>query len=178
MDLEEKTLEKNYVFKGCIINVRQDLALLPNGRTATRDVVEHSGGVCIVPLCDNGDVILVRQFRYPYMKVITEIPAGKLNEGEDPLACGKRELKEEIGATAAQYKSLGILYPSPGYCGEEIHMYLATGLSFGESHPDEDEFLCVERIPLMEAVEKVMQGEINDGKSQVALLKTYLLQSK
>ncbi len=178
MNLEEKTLEKNYVFRGRIINVRQDRALLPNGRTATRDVVEHNGGVCIVPLCDNGDVILVRQFRYPYLQVITEIPAGKRDLEEDPLACGKRELKEEIGATAAQYTDLGELYPSPGYCSEVIHMYLATGLTFGEAQPDEDEFLHIERIPLKQAVDMVMKGEIKDAKTQAALLKTYLLQSK
>ena len=179
MNLEEKTLEKNEVFHGKIINVRQDRALLPNGRTATRDVVEHKGGVCVVPLCDNGDVILVRQFRYPYLQVLLEIPAGKRDsDAEDPLACGQRELKEEIGATAAQYTELGQLYPSPGYCSEIIYMYLATGLTFGRAQPDADEFLQIERIPLRQAVELVLKGEIKDAKTQTALLKTYLLQNK
>lgn len=179
MNLEEKTIEKIYTFHGSIINVRQDRAELPNGHLATRDVVEHKGGVCVVPLCDNGDVVLVRQFRYPYMQVICELPAGKRDSiDEPPLACGQRELKEEIGATAENYIALGELYPSPGYCNEVIYMYLATGLTFGESRPDEDEFLSVERIPLHRAVDMVLKGEIKDAKTQVALLKTYLLQNK
>lgn len=179
MNLNEKTLEKHYTFRGKIINVRQDRALLPNGHIATRDVVEHKGGVCVVPLCDNGDVILVRQFRYPYLQVVTEIPAGKRDSADEiPLKCGKRELKEEIGATAENYIDLGELYPSPGYCDEVIYMYLATGLTFGETHPDEDEFLKIERMPLQQAVDMVLRGEIKDAKTQAALLKTYYLQNK
>ncbi len=180
MNLSEKMLEKNYVFHGNIINVRHDLALLPNGNVATRDVVEHNGGVCIVPLCDNEDVVFVKQFRYPYMEIVTEVPAGKRDSlDEIPLECGKRELKEEIGATAENYTFLGELYPSPGFCNEVIYMYLATGLTFGETDPDEDEFLNIERIPLKKAVEMVLSGEIKDSKTQAALLKTYyLLQNK
>ena len=180
MNLSEKMLKKNYVFHGNIINVRQDMALLPNSNIATRDVVEHKGGVCIVPLCDNNDVVLVRQFRYPYLQVVTEIPAGKRDSAdEEPLECGKRELKEEIGATAKEYTFLGELYPSPGYCDEVIYMYLATGLTFGDTDLDEDEFLEIERMPLKKAVDMVLSGEIKDAKTQAALLKTYyLLQNK
>ena len=180
MNLSEKMLKKNYVFHGNIINVRQDMALLPNSNIATRDVVEHKGGVCIVPLCDNNDVVLVKQFRYPYLQVVTEIPAGKRDSAdEEPLECGKRELNEEIGATAKEYTFLGELYPSPGYCDEVIYMYLATGLTFGDTDLDEDEFLEVERMPLKKAVDMVLSGEIKDAKTQAALLKTYyLLQNK
>ena len=106
----------------------------------------------------------MRQFRYPYQEVIPEIPAGKLTPGEDPLECGKRELQEETGAAAAQYEFLGKLYPSPGYCGEIIYMYMATGLTYGEMNPDEDEFLEVERIPLEKAAAMVLDGTITDAK--------------
>ena len=155
MNLEEKQISAEYMYKGKIINLRRDKALLPNGKTATREVIE---------------------FRYPYMEVVTEIPAGKRDKsGEDPLECGKRELKEETGATAERFIPLGKLYPSPGYCGEIIWMYAATGLSYGEQNPDEDEFLSVEKIPLDEAVEKILSGEITDAKTQAAVLKLKLL---
>ena len=148
MDLTEKAINKEYIFKGRIINLRVDDALLPNGATAKREIVEHNGGISIVPLDDEGNVYLVEQFRYPYSEVVLEIPAGKRDGNEEPLEGGKRELKEEIGATAQNYEFLGELYPTPGYCGEIIYMYLATGLTFGESCPDEDEFLNVKKLPL------------------------------
>ncbi len=170
-NLEEKTLSQTYHFKGRIINLRVDEALLPNGQTAGREVVEHPGGVCIAALTEKDELLFVRQFRYPYGEVLLELPAGKLDRGEDPLEAGKRELKEETGATAASYVSLGKLYPSPGYCGEVIHLYLATGLQYGEMSPDEDEFLEVERIPLDEAVRRVLANEIPDAKTQTAVLK-------
>ena len=120
----------------------------------------------------------MRQFRYPYQEVVLELPAGKIDKGEEPLACGKRELTEETGASAQQYRSLGRLYPSPGYCGEVIHLFLATGLSFGRMNPDEDEFLEVERIPLEKAVQMVLDNEVPDAKTQVAVLKTWALLQK
>ena len=178
MELKEKELSREYFFKGKIINARVDIALLPNGKTASREVVEHPGGVCVLPLDSNGDVLLVEQYRYPYSEVILEIPAGKRDRGtaEEPLECGIRELKEEIGATAENYRFLGQLYPSPGFCNEVIFMYLATGLAFGDTNPDEDEFLNIKRIPLDTVVEMVMSGEIKDAKTQAAVLKTkYLL---
>lgn len=175
MKLTEKTLSKEYKFKGKIINLRVDTAELPDGNTATREVIEHKGGVCVLPLTDNGEVIMVEQFRYPYGEVVLEIPAGKRNSyDEDPLECGKRELKEETGATAKHYTYLGELYPSPGYCGEIIYMYLATGLSFGQTHLDEDEFINTKKIPLETVVKMVQDGEIKDSKTQTAVLKTYL----
>lgn len=171
MNLEEKQLSFDYKFKGRIINLRVDEALLPNGATATREVVEHNGGICVVPITEKGEVLMVEQYRYPYGEVILEIPAGKRDGDEEPLEGGKRELKEETGAVAENYTFLGELYPTPGYCGEVIYMYLATGLSYGETDPDEDEFLNVKKIPLEKAVEMIMKGEIKDAKTQTAILK-------
>lgn len=171
MDLTEKQLSSEYVFKGKIINVRVDDALLPNKKTSKREVVEHNGGICVVPLTENNEVLMVEQFRYPYSEVVLEIPAGKRDGNEAPLDGGIRELKEETGATAENFTFLGELYPSPGYCGEIIYMYLATGLSYGETDPDEDEFLDIKKIPLEKAVEMIMSGEIKDAKTQAAILK-------
>ena len=176
MILEEKQLNSNYLFKGRIINLRQDTALLPNGNTATREVVEHPGGVCVAALTDNDELLFVRQWRYPYGEETLEIPAGKRDrQDEDPLECGKRELQEETGAVAQNYIDLQPLYPTPGYINEVIYCYLATGLSFGEQNPDEDEFLDVLRIPLQQAVEMVLSGEIKDAKTQMAVLKVKVL---
>ena len=176
MNLEEKQLSKEYLFNGKVIRLRKDIALLPNGNTAVREVVEHNGGVCVVALTDNDEVIMVRQFRYPYSEVVLEIPAGKRDSvNEDPLECGKRELKEETGAEAEVFIPLGELYPTPGYCGEIIWMYAARISSFGEDCPDNDEFLTIEKIPLETAVEMILSGKIKDAKTQAAILKVKLL---
>lgn len=174
MKLEETTVEKKYIYKGKIINLRCDDAMLPNGKPCIREVVEHPGGVCIAALTDDNELMFVRQFRYPYMEVILELPAGKLEKGEDPLETGKRELLEEIGCVAEEYINLGKFYPTCGYVDEIIYLYLARGLSFGEQKLDEDEFLNIEKIPLQKAVEMVLNNEIPDGKTQAAILKTYL----
>lgn len=171
MDLTETTLQEERIYDGKIIRLRLDEALLPNGRVAKREVVEHNGGVCIAALTEEEELLFVRQFRYPYKQVVTELPAGKLEPDEDPLEAGKRELTEETGASAAEYYHLGRLYPSPGYCAEIITLYLATGLRFGDRHPDEDEFLDMQRIPLHEAVTMVMRGDLPDAKTQTAVLK-------
>lgn len=178
MNLTETPLTRTVIYEGKIITVRVDDARLPNGAVAKREVVEHPGGVCIAALTDKEELLFVRQFRYPYAEVIPELPAGKLERGEDPLPAGKRELAEETGAVAAAYRSLGQLYPSPGYCGEIIHLYLATGLTFGASHPDDDEFLQAERIPLQKAVEMVLTNEIKDAKTQAAVLKVAALRDR
>ena len=178
MDLTEKQINFDYKFKGKIVNLRVDDALLPNGTTAKREIVEHNGGVCVAPLDKDYNLYFVKQFRYPYMEVVTELPAGKLEKGEDPFEAGKRELKEETGATAGNYVDLGKLYPTPGYCGEIIHMYLATELEFGEQNPDEDEFLEVYKIPLSKAVEMVMNGEIRDSKTQTMVLKIHIMKQE
>lgn len=178
MNLNEKTLEENLIYKGRIITLSCDKVELPNGNESSREVVRHSGGVGIVALSENDEVFLVNQFRYPYKSELLEIPAGKLNPGENPLECGKRELREETGATASEYTSLGRLFPSPGYTNEIIYMYLAIGLSFGEMQLDDDEFLDVVKMPLKKAVEMVMSGELADSKTQIALLKTWFLRNK
>lgn len=175
MDLTEKTLSSEKIFDGKILHIRRDTALLPNGQEAVREVVDHPGGVCVVALDDENRVLLVRQFRYPYMQLLREIPAGKLEYGEDPREAAIRELREETGATAGKFQSLGELYPSPGYCGEIIRMYLARDLRFGETHLDEDEFLNLERIPFGTLVEQVLSGEIKDAKTIAAALKAKLL---
>ena len=175
MNLRETPVEQQIQYEGRIIRLRVDKAQLPNGKIATREVVEHNGGVCIAALTEQQELLFVRQFRYPYQEVVLELPAGKIDKGEEPLACGKRELTEETGASAQQYRSLGRLYPSPGYCGEVIHLFLATGLSFGRMNLDEDEFLEVERIPLEKAVQMVLDNEVPDAKTQVAVLMTWAL---
>ena len=171
MELIEKTLKENIVFEGKIITVARDDILLPNGKTAFREIVKHTGGVCIAPITDDGEFIFVRQFRYAYKEVLPELPAGKLEKGEEPLEAGKRELEEETGFVADRYTDLGKFYPSPGYCGETIYLYAATGLRSTRMHLDEDEFLEVERIPCEKALEMVMSGEIKDGKTQAIVLK-------
>ena len=176
MNLEEKQLKAEYLYKGRIINLRRDEAELPNGKTALREVIEHPGGVCVAALTDENEVLMVKQFRYPYSEIVMEIPAGKRDsKDEDPLECGIRELREETGATAEKLIFLGELYPTPGYCGEIIWLYGATGLSFGECDPDEDEFLSVERVPLDKAVNMILSGEIKDAKTQAAVLKVKIL---
>lgn len=175
MNLTEKTLRQTYKYKGRILNLRVDDIELPDGKPALREVVEHPGGVCIAALTETQELLFVEQFRYPYREVVLELPAGKLEYGEDPLEAGKRELHEEAGAAADVYRSLGKLYPSPGYCGEIIHLYLATGLAFSAPQPDEDEFLRLRRIPLETAYRMVLDNQIPDAKTQVGILKTYQL---
>ena len=175
MNLTEKKLSSEKIFDGRILYIRRDTVELPDGAQSTREVVDHPGGVCVLALDDEGRVLLVRQFRYPYEKVLTEIPAGKLEYGEDPEKAALRELREETGAVPGKFRSLGELYPSPGYCGEIIRLYLAQELTFGETALDEDEFLDVERMPFGELTELVLQGEIRDAKTIAAVLKTKLL---
>lgn len=180
MNLEEKTLQRNIIYTGRVIRMRQDTALLPDGKTAGREVVEHPGGVCVAAVDEKDNLLLVKQFRYPYKEELLEIPAGKRDKAgdDDPLTCGKRELKEETGYTAKEYISLGELYPTPGYCDEVIYMFAARNLTQGEKCPDEDEFLDLVRIPFEQAVEMVLSGEIKDAKTQTAILKLKILKEK
>lgn len=177
MNLEEKTLDNSVVYDGKIIKLVLKDVLLPNGKTAKREVVAHSGGVGVIALTENNEILLVKQFRSPYEKVVTEIPAGKKEAGEDPLECGKRELLEETGFIAKEFCSLGELLPSPGYCGEIIYLFLATGLTKANQNLDEDEFLTFEKVDFDKAVSMVLSGEISDSKTQVAILKTALLKT-
>ena len=178
INLIEKEISREYIFNGKIINLRVDKAELPNKKITTREIIEHNGGVCMVPLTKDNELIFVKQFRYPYKKIILELPAGKLEKGENPLDAGKRELQEETGAISRNIVSLGTLYPSPGYTDEIIHIYLATNLTLGAQNPDEDEFLNIIKLPLEDAVKMVLNNEIPDYKTQVGILKTYFYLKK
>ena len=178
MELYEKTLESRDVFNGRVIHVTVDKIELPNGHTSEREVVGHPGGVCIAALNDDNELYFVRQYRYPYHKVVLELPAGKLEKGSTPLENGIRELKEEVGAVGKDYRFLGELYPSPGYCAEIIHLYFCRIESIGDDCPDDDEFLNVEFVPLTNVVEDILSGKITDGKTQAAVLKAAMLIEK
>ncbi|WP_295214708.1 NUDIX hydrolase [Ruminococcus sp.] len=179
MHLQEETKASEKTYQGKVFYVTKDTAQLEDGQLVQRDVVHHSGGVCVVPLTKNNTVLMVKQFRYPMQQVTLEIPAGKLEPGENPAECGRRELREEVGRTCGKYTSLGTLFPTPAYDTEIIHMYLAQKLSEPEAQDlDEEEFLDITELPLEEAVQMVLRGEIPDAKTQIALLKTYVLLQK
>lgn len=167
----EKTIEKNTVYEGVIVNVRRDKAELVNGKVVGREVVEHPGGVTVIPVEPDGTVWCVRQFRYPFGREMLEIPAGKLERGEDPFDCAVRELSEETGLTADEFVYLGPCCTSPGFSTEVLHIYLALGLHQGAMHLDPDEFLNVEKYGLEELTDRVMSGEIDDAKTIIAVLK-------
>ena len=171
MHLEEKTLSSETVFEGKIFTITHDTVELENGSTAVRDCLLHHGGVCVLPVTENNEVYLVKQFRYPFRTVTLEAPAGKLEKGEDHAECGRRELLEVTGCTCSDYTFIGEMLPTPAYNTEITYMYLARGLSFDKQSLDPDEFLDVVKMPLAEAVERVMDGTIRDGKTQIVLLK-------
>jgi ADP-ribose pyrophosphatase len=171
MKFYEKPVSTETVYTGKIVNVRSDMVELVTGKHVPREVVEHPGGVAIVPVTAQGDVLMVRQYRYCVGEELLEIPAGKLECDENPLDCAERELSEETGCSAEQMISLGVIYPSPGFSKETLYLYLAMGLKNGEMHPDEDEFLCVEPVALDEVVAQIMSGEIRDGKTIAGIMK-------
>lgn len=173
MHLEEKTVSSEEIYNGKIFKVTKDMALLENGQQAVREVVHHNGGVTIIPITENNEVIMVKQYRYPHHKAILEIPAGKLEENESHYEAGKRELLEETGCTCKEYKYLGEILPTPAYVSEVIHMYIAKGLEFSKQNLDSDEFLDIIKVPLEKAVQMVMNGEITDSKTQIGILKAY-----
>ena len=171
MELKEEMVSQETVYQGIIVNVRRDKAKLPDGRLTNREVVEHPGGVAIFAMDDQDRVALVRQYRYPMGEIVLELPAGKLEKGEDPFAAAKRELEEECGLTADNYISLGEFYPTVGYDTEVIYTWVATGLHETKMHLDADEFLTPDRVPLEKAYQMVMRGEIKDGKTIAGILK-------
>ena len=179
MDFEEKTKEERLVYDGKILHVYCDDIYLPNGCEAKREYVKHLGAVCVVPLTEDGEVICVRQYRYAHKREVLEIPAGKLDFAEeDRREAALRELREETGALCEKLTFIGDLIPSPAILTERISMYLAEGLTFGDTDPDEDEFLELVRIPLKDLVDKIMRGEISDAKTQTAILKTWYLKKE
>ena len=171
MDYVETTVKSDLVYEGRILKVKSDTVKLYNGALAGREVVEHNGGVGIVPVDDDGNVYLVRQFRYPAGESLIAIPAGKLECGDDPFECAVRELSEETGFTAEEYTDLGRFYPSPGYCQEVLYIYLARGLKPGKMHLDENEYLDVLKYPLDEAVQMAMDNRLCDAKTIIGILK-------
>ncbi len=175
-ELFEEPVSSEEVYNGKIVHLFKDTVRLPNGKLATREVMRHPGAVCVVPLTSEGEVVMVHQYRYPFSCVLLEAPAGKLDPGEAPEVCARRELSEETGAEAGELEYMGEYYPSVAVLDEKIHLYIARNLTFASQHTDEDEFLRVERIPLKTLVDRVLNGEIRDGKTQTAILKTWLIE--
>ncbi len=176
MKLYEKTLSVKPIYDGRIIHAHVDDVELENGTVTKREVVDHPGGVSVAVLTGKDELIFVRQFRYPYKKVLLELPAGKLEPGEDPFEAVQREQLEETGTRGDNYISLGEVYPTPGYCGEIIRLWACRAAEGQqELSLDEDEFLDTERIPLNRAVEMVCNNEIPDAKTQIGILKTAFL---
>ena len=175
MILHEDRISGEDIFHGRVVNLKVDQIRLPNGHTSIREVIQHPGGVSVAALTDTDELLMVRQFRYPFQRVLLELPAGKLEPGETPLEAAKREQKEETGTQAKDYLSLGKCYATPAYCTEQIYLWACRITSAGQQHLDPDEFLEVERVPLEQAVDMVLNNEISDGKTQIGILKTYAL---
>ncbi len=177
--LKETYIRREEIFDGAVLHVVKDTVRLPNGADATREFCLHVGAVCVLPLLDDGQVLMERQYRYAHGRVFFEIPAGKLNSRtEDREAAARRELEEETGAVAGRMTYLGDLDPSPALTDEHISMYLAQDLTFRHRNLDEDEFLDVEKVPLEELYRRVMNGEICDAKTQIAVLKVWQIYTK
>jgi ADP-ribose pyrophosphatase len=171
----EATIASQRVYEGRLINLRVDTVRLENGRLTKREIVEHPGAVAVVALDEDDNVILVRQFRKAAERELLEIPAGTLEAGEEPIACARRELKEETGYQAECLEQVGSFYPSPGFCTECIRLYLATGLQKGRSAPEDDEAIETIKVPLSDIPAMVSRGEICDGKTIAGLLSVLLL---
>lgn len=177
MNFKEKTLSQKYHFKGKIICTRVDEVELPNGKISSREVCEHIGGVGVLPIDSEGNVTLVKQFRYPYGELIYEIPAGKLDHGDEESIeeCGKRELIEETGLVAQKMISLGKVYPSPGFLNEIVHIYVATDLKVTKCCPEENEFIECAKFTFKEFEQKIASGEINDAKTIIAAYRAKMI---
>lgn len=170
MNFEEKTLTSEYVFKGKVIDVKRDNILVSNGHKSIREVVEHSGGVVILAVRDN-NILLVKQYRYPLKETAVELPAGKLEKGENPDFASRRELQEETGYIAKKWTKLGYIFTSPGFCDEKLHLYLAQELKYVKQNPDEDEILEAYEEPIDKVLEMIDNGIINDSKTICAIMR-------
>ena len=175
MEFKEEMVSQETVYEGVIVNVRRDKARLMDGRITNREVVEHPGGVAVFAVDDQGRVALVRQYRYPMGEETLELPAGKLEPGEDPRGSGLRELAEETGLVPGTFEDMGCLYSSPGILAERIYLYFAKDLTQGPTHPDDGEFVETVWLPYQDLVDKARRGEIKDGKTLVGILKASFL---
>ncbi|MCD8321881.1 MAG: NUDIX hydrolase [Oscillospiraceae bacterium] len=171
MDYTEKAVRHVNTYGGIIVDVDVDMVKLPNGAVTMREVVHHPGGVCIAAVDEAGLVSMVRQYRYPFQTHLWELPAGKLEPGEEPFPAAKRELSEETGLEAENWQLLGQIYTSPGFSTETLYIYLATGLHQGAAHPDPNEFLDVEKWPMDTLLSRIATGEIRDAKTVVGGLR-------
>jgi len=163
--LIEKKISSKKMFEGAIFDVDRQTVVLPNGKEAIRDIVVNPNAAAIVAIDDKENIIMVKQFRASVERITLEIPAGKLDAGEEPIVCAARELREETGYSTKNIKLLFSTMVSPGFSTEHIHVFMATGLTLGDIDPDDDEFVDTIKIPLTEAIDKVMNGEIQDGKT-------------
>ncbi len=170
MNYEEKTVSRQQFYNGNIIKVERLTVTLPNGKEATRDLVLHPGASVVIPIGSDGSIYMVRQYRKPIEKVLLELPAGRLNPGEDPETCARRELKEETGLSAGKIKHLISIHTTPGFSNEVLHLYAATKLEEGDSHTDEDEFLTTEKVKVGELVNMILNHEITDAKTIIGIL--------
>ena len=175
MEFKAEMVSQETVYEGVIVNVRRDKARLMDGRITNREVVEHPGGVAVFAMDDQGRVALVRQYRYPMGEETLELPAGKLEPGEDPRDSGLRELAEETGLVPGTFEDMGCLYSSPGILAERIYLYFAKDLTQGPTHPDDGEFVETVWLPYQDLVDKARRGEIKDGKTLVGILKASFL---
>lgn len=175
MDLTETFVSRQDIFDGRIVTLHVDTVTLPDGNTALREIIDHPGGVGILAIDDDDRVFMVQQYRYAFSQAMWEIPAGKREAGEEPLVTAKRELQEEVGVTAERWLPMGELIPSPGCYAERLYLFMARGLTMGDTHPDDDEFLTVSRVPFTELSQACLSGEIQDAKTVVAVLKAKAL---
>lgn len=178
MNLKEKTISSERIYDGRVVNLRVDTVELPDGRQAKREIVEHRGAVAIVPLLDHSRIVMVRQYRQPAGEVLTEIPAGTLDCGEDPEACARRELMEEIGYSPGKLTKMFSTYLAPGYSSEMLHTFLAEDLTPAKAEHDDDEFLEVVTVDLDDAVRMIRDGRIKDAKTVCGVLMAERLMGK
>lgn len=171
--MKTKLLERKEVYKGKVFSVAEDTILFEDGSIGKWDLVLHNGATAIVPLTEKNEVILVKQYRNAEDGEVLEIPAGKLETGEDPLVCARRELEEEIGYQAKNFEKICAMYPAIGFSNEKLHLYKATGLIPGRQKLDEDEFIQVYKYPIEEVVEMIYSGKIEDGKTIVGVLSVF-----
>jgi ADP-ribose pyrophosphatase len=170
MQYEEKTVNTKHVYKGKFISLDSVEVVLPDGNRSTRDIVLHPGASVVVPVSENNEIYMVRQYRKPIEKVTLELPAGKLDEGEDPKVCAERELKEETGIEAAKIEHMISIHSTPGFSTEVLHLYLASGLTEGTASSDEDEFVSCEKYKIDELIGMIMSNEITDAKTIIGIL--------